>query len=558
VRKAMRVTGACAFTWYFCLLTRAAVADVDWSQIAADNKSAIVDIEVTYRKADSSEGTTQATGFVIDDAGHVLTNKHLLQLDPDAQLRSITASVGSREGSRYQMRVKGFEATLDLALLEFVNIPPGAHAVRRASSASLAIGEPVATMGFPKITETTDYRPATGNLTDVAADIGNLTAGLEAEMTLYPGNSGGPLFNAKGDVIGIVVARLNKTVGGDPTNRVAYFLRIEQANNLIGLTAEPLAVARPKSGPPAAPVETVRYPSLHELSLADVPTSAFASFPRPGSLASLRAQIAKYPALELSQNTLKLEGGSGLRREPVTLFFSRLRLDDSSILLLNANAIFVVGELDLSRGRIKAFPDGIGSAATGRNGRNPSEPGGNGANGADAGSLTIYVVTEKRGELEIDLSGQKGGDGGEGGPGSAGAPGKAGQGGADHLFDCARGPGDGERGGRGGDGAVGGGGGDGGRGGNMTLIAVGEDTLQRKSISFKADGGPGGAGGRGGVGGPGGPGGPRGAQTTYCHGGSNGPTGEVGNPGPTGPSGRKGGDGRLDFQIMTFEQFPDF
>jgi hypothetical protein len=205
------------------------------------------------------------------------------------------------------------------------------------------------------------------------------------------------------------------------------------------------------------------------------------------------------------------------------------------------------------------FPSGFGPAAAGRDATGIGEIGGNGANGMAAGSVTIYAVDRKYAQVDVDLAGQDGGAGGGGGPGPAGVTGRAGEGGSDHILDCARGPGDGERGGAGTDGASGGRGGDGGNAGAFSIYIMEGATSVERNILSSSKGGAAGQGGPGGPGGSGGPGGPRGAQTTYCHGGSNGPPGPAGNSGPHGDNGKRGDDGAVrQVAPLPLDRFPNF
>jgi Trypsin-like peptidase domain len=535
-------------------------AQKDFVQIAKDNRNGIVEIEVTSVRTDGAgaQESLRGTGFAVLDNAHVLTSKHLLETDKDHQLVSITASVGSKEGPRYQMRVVGFGESLDLALLVFVNNPANLVPVVLGSSGSLNLTERVVTLGFPLITANSDYRPSEGTITDLNADIGHLVAGLEADMTIYPGNSGGPLFNQSGQVVGVVTSRLLFTDGGTNTSNVAYFLRIEQANNLLQLGATSSNRATEAGRPISSPPPSVHFPDHADVSLADLPADVLTPPSPAKSLQEFRTQLSKYPAVDVGKAKLRIDATNQGTAKPVTLFFSKLSLKDSTISLFNTNTVLVVGELEISSAKIRAFPVGIGRGGAGRNAQGQEETGGVGANGASAGSLTIYALEKRVEQLDVDLSAQAGGPGGQGGPGKPGAPGRNGQGGSDHVFDCARGPGDGEQGGPGGWGGPGGTGGAGGQGGDFSFLFLdANDTRPISSIiNFRSNGGAGGPGGLGGLGGAGGNGGSRGAQTTYCHGGTDGPSGNPGVQGSPGPDGVKGMDGVVRFEKIKFEALP--
>jgi hypothetical protein len=539
---------------FFTGLSEWAIAQ-DWSGVIDRTRNSTVYLELNYIDSNEVAHTRRATGFAIHDGGYVLTNRHLLTLDNGQVLKSITGSVGSVEGQRYQMRVVSTESLLDLALLSFVNSPPGLTTVPLGDSSKLRLGENVLVIGYPQAAPDSDFKPAMGQITDLNANIGNAVSGLEASMTLFPGNSGGPLLDQNGDVVGIVVSRLNVTQGGEPANNISFFLRIERANNLLRLAETATKTTSAGTSTFQPNVQKVFQP-LKGLSLDDIPDEAFRPLGKIDNPQNLRDKLAHYPSLDLTQNTLKLEGRGNSAEGVVNLFLSKLKLSDSTLLTLNKSLGLVVGDLEVTGSQLGAFPAKVGPAASGANAQERGQSGGRGANGADAGSVTIYVVGRMSGELAVDLSGQRGGDGGRGAPGVSGPPGANGQSGSDHLFDCARGPGDGERGGRGGAGTPGGRGGDGGQGGSLRIIAVDQNAINQ--IAFLATGGSGGAGGPGGLGGPGGPGGARGSQTTYCRGGSDGPSGAPGPDGPTGDPGSKGKDGHVASEAITSTRFPEF
>jgi S1-C subfamily serine protease len=545
---------ACLLSVVFLCVRSELVIAQDWSGIIDRTRNSTVYLELNYSESDDATHTRRATGFAIHDGGYVLTNRHLLALDNGQVLKSITGSVGSVEGQRYQMRVVSTENLLDLALLSFVNSPPGLTTVPLGDSSKLRLGENVLVVGYPQAAPDSDFKPATGQITDLNANIGNAVSGLEASMTLFPGNSGGPMLDPNGDVVGIVVSRLNVTQGGEAASNISFFLRIERANNLLRLA---------ESATQTGVTTTTFEPNVHKvfqtsnaLSLDDIPDEAFHPLGKLNNAQDLHDKIARYPSLDLTHNTLKLEGRGSSADGAIALFLSKLKMRDSTLLTLNKSLTLVVGDLEVTGSKIGAFPSKVGPAASGANAQQPEQIGGRGANGADAGSVTIYVLGRNNGELSVDLSAQPGGNGGRGAPGLPGPHGVNGQSGSDHLFDCARGPGDGGRGGRGGPGTPGGRGGDGGQGGNLRIIAVDQNAINQ--IAFLAAGGTGGAGGAGGLGGPGGPGGTRGSQTTYCHGGSDGPTGAPGPDGPAGDQGANGKNGEAASEAISSSDFPEF
>jgi len=122
---------------------------------------------------------------------------------------------------------------------------------------------------------------------------------------------------------------------------------------------------------------------------------------------------------------------------------SELELKGGARIITNGTTFRVVADRIVSEeGAIESFTDGSARSL-------PDET-------AKAGGVVIINATTMSGNLRVRLPGQDGAPGMQGRNGAPGAAGASGQNAADHLFDCARGGGDGRPGGRGGDGEPGG------------------------------------------------------------------------------------------------------
>ena len=142
------------------------------------------------------EGNRFGTGFVVSSQGHILTNNHVV-----AGCRALT----TREGK--PLHVLSRNASSDLALLQ-ADFAPSSVAVFRAGP-SPKLGDSVVAFGFPL----PGLLSSDGN---VSAGILSATSGLQNDVRfvqisapVQPGNSGGPLFDTSGHVIGVVVAKLD-------------------------------------------------------------------------------------------------------------------------------------------------------------------------------------------------------------------------------------------------------------------------------------------------------------------------------------------------------------
>jgi serine protease Do len=137
------------------------------------------------------------SGFILDNAGHVVTNAHVVD---DASTVRVTLS----DEREFDADVKGRDERLDLAVLQL----RGAHDLPRVplgQSERLRVGETILAIGNPfglGNTVTTGIVSAKGR--ELGA--GPYDDFIQTDASINPGNSGGPLFNLKGEVVGISTA----------------------------------------------------------------------------------------------------------------------------------------------------------------------------------------------------------------------------------------------------------------------------------------------------------------------------------------------------------------
>ena len=150
-----------------------------------------------------SSGT--GSGIVIDRDGHILTNRHVIE---DAT--SIVVEL--RDGTTATAEVMGADAGNDLAVIR-ADLPAEslAPAVFGDSSA-VRVGEPVFAIGNPfglGFTVTSGIISGLGRESDGEPGGHRIRGVLQTDAAVNPGNSGGPLFNDRGEVIGINTALEN-------------------------------------------------------------------------------------------------------------------------------------------------------------------------------------------------------------------------------------------------------------------------------------------------------------------------------------------------------------
>ena len=191
----------------------------------------IVDItsRITYRNA-----TAAGTGMIVTADGEVLTNNHVIEGATSITATSVTT------GERYTATVLGTDPTADVALLRLTKAS-ALTPIQVGDSSKVGIGDPVVALGnagglggTPAIA--TGFVTALGqSITASDASGANpqrLTGLIETDAAIRPGDSGGPLANAKAQVIGMdTAATINGGFGG-ATNR-GYAIPIQKALAIV-------------------------------------------------------------------------------------------------------------------------------------------------------------------------------------------------------------------------------------------------------------------------------------------------------------------------------------
>jgi 2-alkenal reductase len=154
---------------------------------------------------------SQGSGFVVSDEGYILTNSHVVttagEASPDENPRAANSVyVQFRDGERVPATVVGWDVFDDVGLLR---VDPDDHAlnpVPLGDSSTVVVGEPVAAIGSPFGQETSlsvGVVSATRRSIDSLTSGFNLVDAIQTDAPINRGNSGGPMFDASGDVIGI-------------------------------------------------------------------------------------------------------------------------------------------------------------------------------------------------------------------------------------------------------------------------------------------------------------------------------------------------------------------
>ncbi len=167
--------------------------------------------------SDRGEGG-QGSGFVLDSAGFVATNAHVVTNgEPPNVKQAEQVYVEFSDGNRVRARVVGRDLNSDVALLKIDPAGLDLTPLRLGRSGDLTVGAPVAAIGSP-FGERQSL--SVGVISALYRTIESLTAfqignAIQTDAAINPGNSGGPLLDGKGRVLGINSQIKSNSGGGE-------------------------------------------------------------------------------------------------------------------------------------------------------------------------------------------------------------------------------------------------------------------------------------------------------------------------------------------------------
>ncbi|MGA7155712.1 MAG: trypsin-like peptidase domain-containing protein [Acidobacteriaceae bacterium] len=169
----------------------------------------------------------QGSGFILDDQGHILTNDHVID---NAQTVEVTLS----NKKQFKATVIGADRIHDLALLQI----HGAQNLQPATlsdSTHLLVGQRVYAIGNPFGFNGTMTRGIISAIRSVILPSGNrIEDAIQTDASVNPGNSGGPLLNSHGDVIGITtMIASNPNGGADQSAGIGFAIPISTAKAVV-------------------------------------------------------------------------------------------------------------------------------------------------------------------------------------------------------------------------------------------------------------------------------------------------------------------------------------
>ena len=172
----------------------------EWERLGGTAPSRASVTPATELAARRYVGTRSGSGFVVDANGHVLTNKHDVRSCASVRVRSDSTRA-------IDAKVVATDPDDDLALL--LAAQPLLAPARFRANAGPRPGDDVVAVGFPLVGLLADQMHVSVGTVNALAGLYNDLHNLQMSAPVQPGNSGGPLLDGSGNVVGVVVTKLD-------------------------------------------------------------------------------------------------------------------------------------------------------------------------------------------------------------------------------------------------------------------------------------------------------------------------------------------------------------
>lgn len=202
------------------------------AQVYAKNVDATVGISTKSTTRNmfgySTESAASGSGFIVSSNGYIVTNYHVIE-----GADSITVSTNN--GKSYEATVRGYNESYDVAVLK-INAT-GLRAVTLGKSSSANVGDEVVTIGNPlgELTFSLTSGAISALNREVTFSQNNTMKLIQTDAAINSGNSGGPLFNLYGEVIGITNAKYSSGSSSSEASidNIGFAIPIDEVDSII-------------------------------------------------------------------------------------------------------------------------------------------------------------------------------------------------------------------------------------------------------------------------------------------------------------------------------------
>lgn len=196
------------------------------SQIYQNNLDAVVEISCTVKSSNGAVGTSAGSGFVWKADGYIVTNHHVID-------GASTITVSFADGRQEEASLVGSDSTNDVALLKVD--ATDLQCVELGSVDDLAVGEQVVAIG--NALGELSFSLSVGHVSGVNRSIttdGTVLNMIQTDVAINSGNSGGPLFNSRGQVVGITSAKYSgSTSSGASIEGISFAIPVDDVLGML-------------------------------------------------------------------------------------------------------------------------------------------------------------------------------------------------------------------------------------------------------------------------------------------------------------------------------------
>lgn len=165
-------------------------------------------VTTAYYFGQQQTGEISGSGFILSEDGYIITNYHVVEY---AESGDLPVRVVLHDGTEYEARIVGMEDANDIAVLKID--AAGLTPVSLGDSDELRVGEEVYAVGNPL--GELEFSMSTGHVSALDRQVSTQDAEnismFQLDAAVNSGNSGGPVYNSRGQVVGVVTAKYQQT-----------------------------------------------------------------------------------------------------------------------------------------------------------------------------------------------------------------------------------------------------------------------------------------------------------------------------------------------------------
>lgn len=188
------------------------------------------------------------TGFYISETGHVLTNHHVID-------GCATVAIARPGAPRIPLRLIGADEGADLAVLVQENATSMPLRLRNGAGVNVRGGERVVLVGYPARSQLGGVNVTEGIVSGLRGALGDRSR-FQYTAPTQPGNSGGPVLDASGLVVGVVVSQIDKISGERTAQNINFGIKLDLVRTF--LSANGVSAAEAEAGSPLATTDILQ------------------------------------------------------------------------------------------------------------------------------------------------------------------------------------------------------------------------------------------------------------------------------------------------------------